>query len=268
MVNESYLKIRDFGVIDDSKININKINVIGGVNSSGKTIVSKLLYCYLKSINGHDLNELMNSEDINPSQSNIEVNIESFSDVFYLESISMLDLIDLKFMKSDHIKHIIHCLEVDNSNVSNEIITKIKDIIKTDCSNLSSAGIKQIGVIQILLENGSLKENSFLIIDEPESNLHPDWQIKFAEILVMLTKELDITLYLNSYSPIFIEAISLYAQYYDLLDKTSFYLTKKQENGKYNFKKISPKNMGEIYENLTKPYDMLDKLKAQILFKE
>lgn len=269
MVNESYLKIRDFGVIDDSKININKINVIGGVNSSGKTIVSKLLYCYLKSINGHDLIELMNSEDIsNSRKNNIEVNIESYSDVFYLESISMLDLIDLKFMKSDHIKHIMDCLEVDNSNVSNEIITKIKDIIKTDCSNLSSAGIKQIGVIQILLENGSLKENSFLIIDEPESNLHPDWQIKFAEILVMLTKELDITLYLNSYSPIFIEAISLYAQFYGLLDKTSVYLTKKTDNGKFNFKKINPKNMGEIYENLTKPYDMLDKLKAQILFKE
>ena len=269
MTNESYLKIRDFGVIDDSKININKINVIGGVNSSGKTIVSKLLYCYLKSINGHDLNELMESEDIsNCSQNNIEVNIESYSDVFYFESVSIIDLMDSKFLKSDHIKHIMDCLEVDGANVSNEITSKIKDIIKTDCSSLSSAGIRQIGVIQILLENGSLKENSFLIIDEPESNLHPDWQIKFAEILALLSKELNITLYLNSYSPIFIEAISLYAQYYDLINQTNFYLTEKQENGKFNFKKISPKNMGEVYENLTKPYDTLDKLKAKILFRE
>ena len=66
----------------------------------------------------------------------------------------------------------------------------------------------------------------------------------------------------------FIEAISLYSQYYDLLDEINFYLTEKQDNGKYNFKKINPKNMGEVYENLTRPYDELDKLKAKILFKE
>jgi hypothetical protein len=66
----------------------------------------------------------------------------------------------------------------------------------------------------------------------------------------------------------FIEAISLYSQYYDLIIETNFYLTQKQSNGKYNFKKINPKNMGEVYENLTRPYDELDKLKAKILFKE
>ena len=64
----------------------------------------------------------------------------------------------------------------------------------------------------------------------------------------------------------FIEAISLYAQYYGLLDETNFYLTENIDD-KFNFKKINPKNMGEVYENLTKPYDELDKLKAEILFK-
>lgn len=165
----------------------------------------------------------------------------------------------------DHIKHVKECLEVEKHS-SSDLISKIESIISDDC--YSSAGIKQIGVIKILLENNSLRENSFLIIDEPESNLHPDWQIKFAEILVLLTKELNITIYLNSYSPIFIEAISLYSQYYDLIKDTNFYLTKKQDNGKFVFKKINPENMGEVYENLTKSYDELDNLKAKILFME
>ena len=85
---------------------------------------------------------------------------------------------------------------------------------------------------------------------------------------MLLTKELNITVYLNSYSPIFIEAMSLYAQYYDLINDTNFYLTKKQDNGRFDFKKISPENMGEVYEDLTKSYDELDNLKAKILFKE
>jgi len=130
------------------------------------------------------------------------------------------------------------------------------------------SGIKQIGVIQLLLLNNKLKKGGYLIIDEPEVNLHPEWQIKFAEILVLIAKELNITLYLNSHSPMFIEAMSLYTQYYDLIEDTNVYLTQEVADDKYIFKKIDSKNMGEVYENLTKPYDELDKLKAKIIFKE
>ncbi|MBQ2654619.1 MAG: ATP-binding protein [Methanobrevibacter sp.] len=263
---ELNLKVNNVGVINTANININKINVVGGVNSSGKTTVSKLLYCYLKSPEAPQ--KLIENEGyLNINTENIKFSSNTkFKDIFYLESISVLDLKDLEILNLDHIKHIKECLEIKNQNSKPDITSKIQNIINDDC--YSSAGIKQIGVIQILLENNSLKEDSFLFIDEPESNLHPDWQIKFAEILVLLTKELNITLYLNSYSPIFIEAISLYSQYNDLLNDTNFYLTKKQTNGKFNFKKINPKNMGEVYENLTKSYDELDKLKAKILFKE
>ena len=64
------------------------------------------------------------------------------------------------------------------------------------------------------------------------------------------------------------EKTHIIQEYYDLLEDTNFYLTEKQENNKFNFIKIDPKDMGAVYENLTKPYDELDKLKAKILFKE
>lgn len=256
------LKITDIGAINKADINITKINVVGGVNSSGKTTASKLLYCYLKSA---DLLENEGFSNINSDNIKFTSN-EHFSDVFYLDTISILDLKDLNILNFDHIKHIKQSLEMPNQDASPEITSKIRNLISDNC--YSSAGIKQIGVIQILLQNNALKRDSFLIIDEPEANLHPEWQIKFAEILITLTKELNITLYLNSYSPIFIEAVSLYAQYCDLIKDTNFYLTKKQVNNKYDFKKIDPNDMGEVYEDLTKPYDMLDKLKAKIIFKE
>lgn len=146
-------------------------------------------------------------------------------------------------------------------------INESRSNINTYIFNTPS-GIKQIGVIQLLLLNDKLKKDGYLIIDEPEVNLHPEWQIKFAEILVLIAKELNITLYLNSHSPMFIEAITLYSQYYDLINQTNVYLTQESQNDKYIFRKIDPKNMGAVYENLTKPYDELDKLKAEILFKE
>ena len=65
----------------------------------------------------------------------------------------------------------------------------------------TSSGIKQLGIIQMLLNNRKLSENSFLIMDEPEVNLHPEWQVKFAEIIILLAKELNITIYINTHSP-------------------------------------------------------------------
>ena len=261
------IKINDVGSISNADIEISKINVVGGVNSSGKSTISKLLYCYLKSTKDDEsLDYLMASEGISELQNDSIVveNILNPSEIFYIDSISILDLKDLDILRFDHITHIKDALEKETKSKKPSII---QDIIKNDCSNLTSAGIKQIGILEILLQNGSLKEGSFLIIDEPESSLHPEWQIKFAQILIILAKKLDMHIYLNSHSPMFIEAISLYAQYYDLLKETNFYLTQKTDDNKYNFRKINPKNMGEVYENLTKPYDELDKLKAEILFK-
>lgn len=262
------LEIMDFGVINKADISINKINVVGGINSSGKSTASKLLYCYLKSPDSpQDLLENIGFKNIDTGKITFSSD-NSYSDIFYLESISVLDLKDSYALNLDYVRHVRECLESTKSNQNTNVCSKIEDIIADECCLTSSAGIKQIGLIQILLKNRSLRQNSFLIIDEPESNLHPAWQINFAQILVLLTKELNITLYLNSYSPIFIEAISLYAQYYDLLDQTSFYLTQKQDNNKFSFRKINPKNMGDVYENLTNPYDELDRLKAKIIFRE
>lgn len=263
------IKLNDVGPISNANIDISKINVVGGVNSSGKSMISKLLYCYFKSQNKYESFEyLMDSEGLDKD---LDVTFEGNlnpQEVFYIDNISILDLKDLDILRVDHIIHIKEALEESDETRQSENIEIIQNIIKENCLNTTSSGIKEIGIIELLLKNNKLKENSFLIIDEPESSLHPEWEIKFAEILILLVKDLNIHIYLNSHSPMFIEAISLYSQYYDLLKDTNFYLTQKTTNDKFNFKKINPKNLGEVYENLTKPYDELDKLKAKILFKE
>lgn len=47
MLKNLKLKIKDFGPIHDADLEISKINIITGKNASGKTTMSKLIYCIL-----------------------------------------------------------------------------------------------------------------------------------------------------------------------------------------------------------------------------
>lgn len=142
--------------------------------------------------------------------------------------------------------------------------TEVDSLAITD----AASGIKQIAIIQLLLANGELKPNSFLIFDEPEVNLHPDWQFKFAEILVLLAKELNITIYLNSHSPLFIEAMDVFSETYDFEDSINYYLTEESEiPGKYDFTKIESNELYKVYDNLGNVYKLVDQLRLKRRFK-
>ena len=128
----------------------------------------------------------------------------------------------------------------------------------------SSTGIKQLGIIYALLENRKLREGSFLIMDEPEIHLHPLWQIKLAQILVLLAKELNVTVYINSHSPQFIEAIEVYSAKYDMREETRFYLSQKdKKTDKFNIERVKRKELSVLYNNLGNPYDELDRIIGQ-----
>ena len=55
--------------------------------------------------------------------------------------------------------------------------------------SLTSAGVTNMGMLALLIERGALDRGSFLFIDEPESNLHPAWQVEMAEILFELARQ-------------------------------------------------------------------------------
>ena len=105
-----------------------------------------------------------------------------------------------------------------------------KNKIEFNLDNVAT-GIKTFGIIQMLLENDSLNSNSLLIVDEPEVHLHPTWQVKYAEILVRLSKEFAIPVVLTSHSPYFIEALDAYTKKYKYESSTNFYFAEKNEDG-------------------------------------
>lgn len=125
---------------------------------------------------------------------------------------------------------------------------------KIEFSNMS-AGLKIFALIQRLLENYSLKKSDVLIVDEPEVNLHPKWQVVLAEVMVRIYKELGIYILINSHSPYFIRAIEVKMAEYECADKANFYYMKESGN-KFIAENVNG-NLDVIYKALYEPLEDL-----------
>ena len=92
-----------------------------------------------------------------------------------------------------------------------------------------STGIKTFIIIKKLLLDGILEENGIMILDEPEVHLHPEWQIKFAEIIVLLQKAYGLNIILTTHSMDFLSAIEYFSQKNGIEEVCSYYLTELKE---------------------------------------
>jgi ATPase subunit of ABC transporter with duplicated ATPase domains len=122
-----------------------------------------------------------------------------------------------------------------------------------------STGIKPFLIIKRLLEAGEIKEHGVLILDEPEIHLHPEWQIKYAELLVLLQKEFHLNILLTTHSPYFLNAIESYSQKYDTVPSCNYYLTESRDDI-CDISDVTA-NTGFIYQKLAEPFQKLENLR-------
>ena len=122
-------------------------------------------------------------------------------------------------------------------------------------SNLSM-GSKSLAIILKLIKSGYIMDKGIIILDEPEIHLHPKWQLYFAEILVMMQKELNLHILINTHSPYFINALEVYSIEYDTASKYSYYLAS-LNNNKALFEDVTS-NTQKIYKLLAEPLRKLN----------
>lgn len=124
-----------------------------------------------------------------------------------------------------------------------------------DARNLST-GLKSFAILKKLLIDGVIKPNDLIILDEPEVHLHPKWQLLFAELIVLIQKEFNIHVLLNTHSPYFLNAIEVYTANYGVKDRCKFYLSYEQ-NEVFCFDDVTD-NVEAIYSKLARPFQDLE----------
>lgn len=133
-----------------------------------------------------------------------------------------------------------------------------------DITNITS-GHKQIGVLQMLVNNNQINTKTLLILDEPETNLHPSFQIQLANIIVLLVKQLNVMVYINSHSPFIIEALEVYSKKENMEDYVNFFMIQNIDNNKskFNIEEITREDLKILYDNLSNPFRIINNIRFE-----
>lgn len=140
-------------------------------------------------------------------------------------------------------------LEVNSTGDIDYISNNLREPLKM--VNLST-GLKSFAIIKTLLEKGEIEENGIIILDEPEVHLHPEWQMRYAEMIVLLQKMFNINFLISTHSPDFLTAVELYSKKNELTSNRYYYI-KKVGGALYPDIQEVTGNIDIIYKSLSEP---------------
>lgn len=120
-----------------------------------------------------------------------------------------------------------------------------------------STGLKTFVILKTLLQKGWIEELGTIILDEPEIHLHPEWQLLFARIIVLLQKKFNLHILLTTHSPYFLNAIEVYSSKYGIADRCKYYLAENTKDDTADIKDVTD-NTEKIYAKLARPLQELE----------
>ena len=119
--------------------------------------------------------------------------------------------------------------------------------------SLVSAGVANMGMLALLIERGALDQRSFLFIDEPESNLHPAWQVEMAEFLFELARQ-GVNVVVSTHSMTILKWLEVHVKE-EPEDRELVKLNKFPPDAEWNDDMDAV--MAEVKKSLTKPFSDL-----------
>jgi len=116
----------------------------------------------------------------------------------------------------------------------------------------AATGIKSFSLLSILIQKGWIRNNTLLIVDEPEVHLHPIWQIKYAQILIELVRR-GVYVLVSTHSPYMVQALEKFTKTENLRDKTNFYLFSRMEKEPFIYSEEVSSEINKIYRLFVSP---------------
>lgn len=125
-----------------------------------------------------------------------------------------------------------------------------------------SVGLKSFVILKMLIERGALEEKDVIVLDEPEVHLHPQWQVAYAELIVLMQKYFDLSVVVTTHSPYFLDAIELFSGKHGIGGRVNYYLSS-IENDRVKMDCVTG-DIERIYQKMASPIQVLDTLRYEL----
>ena len=192
--------------------------------------------------------------------------ISPYSNVFYLDDAELLG--DFSHKPLYHQNALIRELKTCSSNELTDLEDKFLKVIKgnfrfengqlyyNEGSNYFNSynlatGMKIFAILKLLLCNNKLSRESFIIFDEPETHVHPEWLPILAELLVCLNSIYNIQMLITTHSPEFCLALETYLNVYDARKESIFYTLQHKDDK--SILRVADDLNRSIYEPFSSP---------------
>lgn len=152
--------------------------------------------------------------------------------------------------------------EIGFNSMNNEYYLKSNDFNKPISLTNLSTGMKSFVILKILLEKGCIREKDVIILDEPEIHLHPQWQIIYAELIVLIQKYFDLSVVVTTHSPYFVDAINLFSCKHGTDSKVNYYLSDNVDN-EVTMECVT-EHIDLIYQKMASPIQELENLRYEL----
>ncbi|MDO4804315.1 MAG: AAA family ATPase [Lachnospiraceae bacterium] len=241
------LYLKNVGRIKEAELLIDGLTVICGENNTGKSTIGKVLY--------YDMNDGLPRSSY--SYAHRPDLLRTLCKERDYRTTTVEDILQDKKIKEIERKFD----EISSGNIvyhdgkyeyKSPKLRENMDLVSL------STGIKSFAILRKLLKDGKIEENGILVIDEPEVHLHPAWQMKYAEILVMLQKEYGLNIIIATHSFDFLNALMYYSKLYEIEKSCNCYLAEEDSMDDSGFPDVcfaKVNNGGErIYASLSAPF--------------
>lgn len=213
------------------------------------------------------------------------------SSVFYIDTPLVSDLCDMSLnrfadRRLEHREHLAKALRTPTKVTSSQIYDVMKSIVhgetestktptgyrlmfKSDDFNKvfslfhCATGVKAFSLLQLLLSNRKIDDGTLLILDEPESNLHPEWIVEYARAVVLLHKIFGVRFLISTHSTDFVAAIQAISKNENQESRVRFYLAEKQSTGGYQFASQGF-DIGKIFDSFNASLDKISLYGAEV----
>ncbi|MEB5959224.1 ATP-binding protein [Enterobacter sichuanensis] len=175
--------------------------------------MSKTLFEIKEGVNGRATVPL-HIKDLSNKLSDSIYNLYAFNDLFDIEP-------DIHSTISTRINNAFDGEITYDSEKYDFLLTR--ENYSVSSSNVAS-GVKSLGILDMLLKGGHAEPNQLLILDEPEVNLHPKWQVLYCELICDLVYS-GVDVIITTHSPYVIDALKHFADKKRI--ENSFYLATK-----------------------------------------